>query len=70
LTNVNHFLTAKVVLGRLRGAKAPLSFSSPLSFEGEGDIGGEVETKRDCFASLAMTRRVERKGDGVDKIVR
>lgn len=28
-----------VIFGRPRGAKAPLSFSSPLSFEGEGDTG-------------------------------
>jgi len=35
---------------------SPSFFFFPLSFEGEGDTGGEVETKRDCFASLAMTR--------------
>jgi len=30
-------------MGSLRGAKAPLSISFPLSFEeGEGDTGGEV----------------------------
>jgi hypothetical protein len=29
--------------GRLRGAPAPLTRTLPLSFEGEGDTGGEVD---------------------------
>ncbi len=31
------------LLRKERGAEAPLSFSVPLSFEGEGDKGGEVD---------------------------
>ena len=30
-------------MGSLRGATAPLFNSFPLSFEGEGDKGGEVD---------------------------
>jgi len=54
-------------MGSLRGALAPSFFFFPLSLIGEGDTGGEVETKRDCFASLAMTGRGRGiKGDGVE----
>ena len=41
---------------------SPSFYIFPLSFEGEGDTGGEVETERDCFASLAMTRKAGDEG--------
>jgi hypothetical protein len=33
------------LIGEFKRGLSPLSFSSPLSFEGEGDTGGEVDKK-------------------------
>jgi len=44
--------------GAFKRGLRPSFFFFPLSFEGEGDTGGEVDIERDCFASLAMTGKV------------
>ena len=55
-TTIFNFVVWKKSMGAFKRGVSPSFFSLPLSFEGEGDTGGEVETKRDCFASLTMTR--------------
>ena len=44
--------------GESKRGGSPSFFFFPLSFEGEGDTGGEVDKERDCFAALAMTLKV------------
>jgi len=50
--------------GQSKRGGSPSFFFFPLSFEGEGDKGGEVDKERDCFVTpiklglLAMTRQV------------
>ncbi|MBA7628038.1 hypothetical protein ES703_35508 [subsurface metagenome] len=41
--------------GSFRGAK-PLSPITPLSFEGEGDTGGEVSSYSNLSASIGLSR--------------
>ena len=57
------YFLLRVSQGQSKRGGSPSFYFFPLSFEGEGDTGGEVD-KRDRFASLAMTGKGE-KGMGL-----
>jgi len=65
-----------MLLGCLRGAASPSFFFFPLSFEGEGDTGGEVDKKeilrfaQNDRAGGAHNGKRGRgiKGDGVNRV--